>query len=44
MSGARLGDLPALLASLPRLSADDGERFTDELGGASQSLNANSTG
>ncbi|MGH7448221.1 MAG: type II toxin-antitoxin system Phd/YefM family antitoxin [Longimicrobiales bacterium] len=39
-SGARLGDLPALLASLPRLSADDAERFADELGEARQSLNA----
>lgn len=30
-SGTRLGDLPALLASLPRLSAEEAGAFADDL-------------
>jgi antitoxin (DNA-binding transcriptional repressor) of toxin-antitoxin stability system len=33
-SGGRLGELPELLASLPRLSAEDAAAFSEELGAA----------
>lgn len=37
-SGTRLGDLPALLASLPRLSERDAKAFADDLDRARESL------
>jgi antitoxin (DNA-binding transcriptional repressor) of toxin-antitoxin stability system len=37
-SGTRLGDLPALLRSLPSLSPGDGESFADDLAGARREL------
>jgi antitoxin (DNA-binding transcriptional repressor) of toxin-antitoxin stability system len=33
-SGGRLGELPELLASLPRLSVEDATAFSEELGAA----------
>jgi antitoxin (DNA-binding transcriptional repressor) of toxin-antitoxin stability system len=38
--GMRLGDLPALLASLPRLSPEDAAAFEDDLGTARGQLGA----
>lgn len=38
--GTRLGDLPGLLESLPRLSEDDAEAFTDDLERARDELEA----
>ena len=37
-SGMRLGDLPALFASLPHLSADEADSFADDLDSARDEL------
>lgn len=39
-SGTRLGDLPSLMASLPRLSADDAEAFAEDLARAREEAGA----
>jgi len=41
-SGTRLGDLPSLMASLPRLSADDAEAFAEDLARAREEAGASS--
>jgi antitoxin (DNA-binding transcriptional repressor) of toxin-antitoxin stability system len=38
-TGVRLGDLPSLLASLPRLSEEDAEEFARDLERAREELN-----
>lgn len=40
VTGRRLGDLPDLLASLPRLRAEDADAFADDLGQARAELDA----
>lgn len=39
-AGTRLGDLPALLESLPRLSPDEAEAFAEDLARARSELEA----